>query len=127
MSANHSSPDVRDDRLLGKSDYLALMPVARPASLPVPPAPVTAAEATYIKQTVRRFYGDGAVVRNYGPSPSRLLLHVETDVEPGMELHECLGWLMCEIQRDQIGLDVTKRGKRIRGTAKLAYRQGEVL
>jgi hypothetical protein len=44
-----------------------------------------------------------------------------------MERHDCLGWLMCEIVRDQISLEVTKRGARIRGDAKLAYRQGEIL
>jgi len=103
------------------------MPQARPASPPVPPAPVSAAEADYIKRTVRRFYGDGAVIRNYGPDPKRLSLHVETDIEPGMERHECLGWLMCEVVRDQISLEVTRRGNRISGNAKLAYRQGEIL
>ncbi|WP_394760840.1 hypothetical protein [Phenylobacterium sp.] len=44
-----------------------------------------------------------------------------------MEQHECLGFLMCDIVRDQISLEVTKRGTRIRGNAKLAYRQGTVI
>jgi hypothetical protein len=34
---------------------------------------------------------------------------------------------MCEMARDYISLDVTKRGTRVRGSAKLAYRQGEVI
>jgi hypothetical protein len=34
---------------------------------------------------------------------------------------------MCEINRDYIGLEVTKRGRRIRGNAKIAYRQGQIL
>ncbi|WP_165190667.1 hypothetical protein [Caulobacter soli] len=96
------------------------MPVARPASPPVSPASPSLAEAAHIKETVRRFYGENAIVRNYGPDPKRLQLHVEADFEAGMERHDCLGWLMCEIVRDAISLEVTKRGARIRGNAKLA-------
>lgn len=76
---------------------------------------------------MRRYYGDDAVIRNYGPDPHRLELHVETNVEPGLERDECLGLLMCEINRDYISLEVTRRGSRIRGNAKIAYRQGQVL
>jgi len=103
------------------------MPVARPPAPPQEPAPLKSAEADYIRQCVRKYYGDDAVIRNYGPDPRRLELHVETDTEPGMERHECLGLLMCEINRDYIGLEVTKRGRRIRGNAKIAYRQGQIL
>jgi hypothetical protein len=103
------------------------VPKARPPSDPVPPAPLSPAEAAYINQTVRRFYGADAIIRNYGPDPKRLHLHVETTKDPGMEQHECLGFLMCDIVRDQISLEVTKRGTRIRGNAKLAYRQGTVI
>lgn len=103
------------------------MPKAHPAAPPVPPAPLAAEETRFICETVKRFYGSNAVVRNYGPDPRRLSLHVEADVEPGMERYDCLGALMCEISRDQIHLEVTKRGRRIRGEAKIAYRQGVVL
>lgn len=103
------------------------MPQARPAAPPVPPAPLRPEEARFIRETVQRFYGETAVVRSYGPDPSQLALHVETDVEPGMELHDCLGVLMCEINRDQISLEVTRRGRRIFGDAKIASRQGEVI
>ncbi len=103
------------------------MPQARPPSEPETPAPLKGEEAAHIKMIVRRFYGDDAVVRNYGPNPKRLDLHIDTDIEPGMEQHDCLGFLMCEIVRDQISLEVTKRGRRVRGNAKLAYRQGEVV
>jgi hypothetical protein len=41
--------------------------------------------------------------------------------------HECLGLLMCDLVRDYIGLEVTKRGRPVRGSAKIAYRQGEVI
>ena len=94
---------------------------------PISPAPLGPTEADFIGRTVRRFYGDDAIIRNYGPDPKRLLLHVETGVEPGMERDECLGFLMCEIARDYISLDVTKRGRRVRGDAKIAYRQGVII
>jgi hypothetical protein len=103
------------------------MPKAHPPSEPQPPAPLNLAEAQFIRTTVRRFYGVDAVVRNYGPDPKRLELHVETSVAPGMEQYECLGLLGCEIVRDYIGLEVTKRGTRVRGSAKIAYRQGEII
>jgi integrase len=103
------------------------VPVAKPPISPKEPAPVPPDEANYIRECVRRYYGDDAVIRNYGPDPRRLELHVETDAEPGLERHECLGLLMCEINRDYIGLVVTKRGSRIRGSAKIAYRQGQLL
>ena len=103
------------------------MPVAKTATPPKVPAPLLPGEADYIRQCVGRYYGEDAVIRNYGPDPRRLELHVETDADPGMERHECLGLLMCEIKRDYIGLEVTKRGSRIRGSAKVAYRQGQIL
>jgi hypothetical protein len=34
---------------------------------------------------------------------------------------------MCEIIREQISLETTRRGERIRGNAKLAYHQGVLL
>ncbi len=103
------------------------MPIAKPPQAAVPPAPLTAAEALYIKATIARFYGPNAVVRTFGPDPKRLCLHVETTETVGMEQHECLGLLMCEIVRDYISLDFTKPGARAVRSAKIAYRQGVVL
>ena len=103
------------------------MPPARPASPLRDPAPLTPEEADFIRKTVKRFYGESAVIRNYGPNPERLELHVETDVEPGMELNDCVGVLMCGFVRDQISLIATKRGSRAFGSAKIAYRQGSIL
>ena len=103
------------------------MPQAKPPVPPVPPAPVTPAEQRFIKVTVKRFFGEDAVVRNYGPDPKRLRLHVETKKADGLKRYDCLGVLMTRIERDQISLDVTKRGTRIFGSAKIAYRQGVVL
>ena len=103
------------------------MPVAYPSTPPVAPAPISAVEASFITETIKRFYGDDAVVRNYGPDPARLALHVEASRDVGMAQYDCVGVLMTRIERDQISLDVTRRGTRIFGNAKLAYRQGIVL
>lgn len=102
------------------------MPVAKPPLLPVEPAQLDPPEAEYIRQCVHRCYGDAAIVRSYGPDPGQLKLHVEADDNNDLVRHECLGWLMCEISRP-IDLEVTKRGTRIRGVAKIAYRQGQIL
>lgn len=103
------------------------MPKARPPQDPVSPAPLSEDEAAFILATVRQFYGDDAVVRNYGPDPRRLLLHVETDKPESLEKHTCLGVLMCEIASDYITLVATTRGRRIWGDAKIAYRQGVII
>ncbi len=73
-----------------------------------------------------RFFEGDAVVRNFGPDPKRLELHVETDADTDMRRYECLGVLLTRIDR-QISLEVTKRGAKARGSAKLAYRQGVIL
>lgn len=103
------------------------MPKARPPLPPAPPAPIKPLEALFILATVKRFYGANAVVRNFGPDPARLRLHVETELKPGLERYDCLGVLMGRINRDRIDLVVTQRRSRISGEAKIAYRQGEIL
>ncbi len=99
------------------------------AQLPLPlkqPAPLTPEEERYILKTIRAYYGDDAIVRNWGPDPNRLLLHVESDRDIGLGRHECLGLLMCEIIRDQISLEATRPSGQW-GRAKVAYRQGVIL
>lgn len=66
------------------------MPVARLCPDPRPPAPLTEEEATFIKQIVQRFHGPAAIVRNHGPLPSRLDLHIELDKHGGAEKCECI-------------------------------------
>jgi hypothetical protein len=102
------------------------MPVAKPPLSPVAPASIAPQEAEYIRQCVHKCYGQSAVVRNYGPDPQRLELHIEADFDQPLLRHECLGWLMCEINRS-IDIEVTKRGSRVRSVAKIAYRQGDIL
>lgn len=89
------------------------------------PAPIDPAAISFIKETVARFYGPDAVIRNYGPDPTRLRLHVETDREPGMAEYDCVGVLMTRI--DLSTLTVTRRGTKPYGDAKTAYRQGAIL
>jgi len=102
------------------------MPAARPRLDPVPPAPVTDEEAAFIKQTVQRFYGPAAIVRNYGPLASRLDLHIEVDQQGWVDEWECIGVLWTRIDR-QITIEVSARNARRRGLVKLAYRQGVIL
>lgn len=103
------------------------MPVASQPLPPKTPAPLRAGERDFIKEAVERFYGHDAVVRNFGPDPNRLELHVETDADDDMRKYDCLGVLLTRIDRQQVSLEVTKRGAKAHGSAKLAYRQGVVL
>jgi hypothetical protein len=85
------------------------------------------AESALIKGAVTRIFGEDAVVRNCGPDPSVLWLHVEAyDVEEP-RVSELLGLLYAKIARDRIGVGFTRRGSRISGSQKIAYRQGVVL
>lgn len=103
------------------------MPVASPPTPPRTPAPLREGEREFIKETVERFYGRDAVVRNFGPDPDRLEIHVETDADLDLRKYDCLGVLLTRIDRRQIGLETTKRGAKAHGSAKLAYRQGVIL
>lgn len=104
------------------------MPKSHPPLAPVPPAPLRAGEGDVIKYVVGHFYGKDAVIRNYGPDPDNLLLHVETSLDKHEEArYDCLGALFTRIDRKQIGLIVTKRGWPPSGPAKVAYRQGIVV
>jgi len=42
-------------------------------------------------------------------------------------MYECLGVLMARIDRAQVAMVTTKRGTRVSGDAKIAYRQGVIL
>ncbi|WP_316177679.1 MULTISPECIES: hypothetical protein [unclassified Bradyrhizobium] len=103
------------------------MPAAKPQCPPQPPAPLSADEVIFIKDTIKRFYGDDAIVRNFGPDPARMELHVETGRDIGIAHYDCCGVLMTRIDRDQIALEVSRRRMRIKGRAKLAYRYGVAL
>jgi hypothetical protein len=72
------------------------------------PAPLQDDERGFIKEVVERFYGSDAVVRNYGPDPNQLELHVEADAGPDMRKYGCLGVLLTRIDRHQVSLEVTR-------------------
>ena len=103
------------------------MPKAQPPIDPLPACPLDDDEAVFIKEAVRQIYGRDAIVRNFGPNPERLDLHVEFSQERrGLERDDCLGLLMCRVDRP-INLVETRRGDRVHGGAKIAYRQGVVI
>lgn len=102
------------------------MPKAKPPMPPEQPWPLPDDEADFIRETVERVLGSDTVVRSFGTDPSSLVLHVETSGGVGLELDDCKGHLMCRIERP-IYLVATKRGRRIYGAAKIAYRQGVIL
>lgn len=102
------------------------MPAASPPVPPRTPAPLREGEREFIREAVERFYGHDAVVRNFGPDPDRLELHVETDADVDMRKYDCLGMLLTRIER-QVSLEITKRGTKPHGSAKVAYRQGVIL
>ncbi|MBO6767281.1 MULTISPECIES: hypothetical protein [unclassified Erythrobacter] len=103
------------------------MPQASPSLPPQEPALLEEDEANFIRETIKRFYGDDAVIRNYGPNPDRLELHVEANVGRDMRLYDCLGVLFTRIERPSISLEVTKRGSKVHGPSKIAYRQGVIV
>ena len=100
------------------------------ASPPIPAQEPTALEedeAIFIRETIKRFYGGDAVIRNYGTDPDQLELHIEADVGEDMRLYDCLGILFTRTERQSISLNVTKRGTKVQGSAKIAYRQGVII
>ncbi|WP_156787427.1 hypothetical protein [Erythrobacter sp. SD-21] len=103
------------------------MPAASPPLPPQKPALLEQHEAKFIRETIKRFYGEDAVIRNYGPDPDSLQLHVEANVGRDMRLYDCLGVLFTRIERPSVSLEITKRGSKIHGSAKIAYRQGVII
>lgn len=103
------------------------MPQAKPPTPPKTPAPLSDDETKIIKAAVARAFGVSAVVRNYGPDPAELRLHVEADSIDRQLVNDLMGLLYARIDRDRIGVGFTKRGSRIAGNEKIAYRQGVVL
>ena len=103
------------------------MPQAKPPTPPRSPAALSETEAALIKAAVGRIFGEDAVVRNYGPDPAELRLHVEAEDIQEPRVSELLGLLYARIERDRIGVGFTRRGSRVTGNEKIAYRQGIVL
>ena len=107
------------------------MPKAK-TPIAVAPAPLGSIEARAIKDIVEHYYGADAIVRNFGPDPAYLCLHIETNdgrKRPFADWHriDCLIIIMTKIDRNHISLFVTRRGGVINGNARIAYRQGVII
>ncbi|GLK42536.1 hypothetical protein GCM10017612_04530 [Novosphingobium resinovorum] len=64
-------------------------------------------------------------MRNYGTDPDALAIHVETSGVQG-DVSDFIGILITRL--DHIpAVSITKRGTKVQGNAKVAYRQGKVL
>ena len=79
------------------------MPQAKPPTPPRLPAALSVAEVSLIKAAVGRIFGEDAVVRNYGPNPAELRLHVEA-VDVQRRVSELLSLLYARIDRNRIGV-----------------------
>jgi hypothetical protein len=101
------------------------MPPAKPRSPPQTPCDLTPEQAAFIRDNAYRFFGDDAVVRNFGTDPNALCIHVET-TEDNRLLADFLGVLLTRIDHVP-SVTLTQRGTKIRGNAKIAYRQGQIL
>lgn len=101
------------------------MPSAKLPAPPDTPCDLTAEQASFIRDAALRFFVDDAVVRNFGTDPHALRLHVETDRDT-KSIADFLGVLLTRL--DPIPtVSLTVRGSKVRGDAKIAYRQGRVL
>ena len=101
------------------------MPVADPQMPPETPALLKEDDVLFIRDTVKGFFGSAAIIRNYGTDANALRIHIETDQDLKLEKYDCLGVLMTKLNVSH--LEVTRKGRRVRGEAKIAYRQGVVL
>jgi hypothetical protein len=101
------------------------MPGARSQMPPKTPAPLQPDEIDFVKDTIKRFFGSGTVIRNYGPDADAMRIHIETDRDVSIERYDCLGILTTRLNVSH--LEVSRKGQRIFGDAKIAYRQGVIL
>ena len=102
------------------------MPQARPAQPPKVPCQLPGSLVAFIKNVAIETFGSDVVVRNYGTDIGAWRLHVEVGADTGMGPAVFIGQLLTRI--DHIPLvEVTVRGQRPKGDAKIAYRQGVIL
>jgi hypothetical protein len=106
--------------------WLLSMSIANPPLPEKEPCALPEGLSHFIRTTVQQFFGNDSIVRNYGTDPEALRLHVETTVDDRLVAYDCLGVLVTRL--DHIPhLEVSVRGTKVRGDAKIAYRQGKVL
>lgn len=110
------------------------MPKAQsPLELTTAPYPLSADDIVAILHTIKRFYGEDAIVRSYGADAGEIKLHVEANQQlETMEYADCMGSLLCRINCERIHLISTKRrlttrGYESTGRPKIAYREGVII
>lgn len=101
------------------------MPVAKPAKQPETPADLLPEIKAFIKQAAGKVFGGDVVVRHYG-TDNTWRIHVEIESCAGLDREAFIGILLT--QADHLPhVQITKRGTKPRGDAKIAYRQGVIL
>jgi hypothetical protein len=102
------------------------MPIAKAPLPPQQSCELSAELAARISAAVAKVFGPNAIVRNYGTNPGALRIHVETELDDPLRSYDLLGILLTFLdQRPHV--EVTVRGMKPRGDAKIAYRQGLLL
>ena len=102
------------------------MPASKGPLPPRTPSILPVELAQFVKEAARRLFGDDAVVRSYGESPTKLQIHVEYSGEHPNGDAELIGQLLTKIDHMPV-VDWTRRGSKARGGEKIAYRQGYIL
>lgn len=102
------------------------MPDAKHPLKPRTPSILPVELAQFVKEAARRVFGEDAVVRSYGESPTKLQIHVEYSGELPIGNAELIGQLLTKIDHMPV-VDLTRRGSKARGSEKIAYRQGHIL
>ena len=106
--------------------YFRWMPVADDPIPPRTPARLPGELAQFVKLSAGRIFGNDAVVRSYGVSQDALRVHVEHSGDTSFGREELIGELVTRL--DHIPhVEITRRGTKVTGDAKIAYRQGYIL
>jgi hypothetical protein len=82
--------------------------------------------AAFVREAAKAVFGEDAVVRSFGEDAAKLELHVECSCKPTYGLAEMIGQLLTRLDH-MPSIEVTRRGSRVIGIAKIAYRDGIIL
>lgn len=107
-------------------DYGDTMPAAKPPISAQKPCELQDELTSFIRDWARQFYGADAIVRNYGTDPKSLRIHVETSNRDSLTRYDLLGALLTRLEHTP-HIEITLRGSKARGDAKIAYRQGQII
>jgi hypothetical protein len=82
--------------------------------------------AVFVRDAAQSVFGKDAVVRSFGEDVSRLEIHVECSCKPASALAELIGQLLTRLDH-MPSIAMTRRGTRVSGKARIAYRDGLIL